>query len=63
MEKDLMLGPTDGSRRGIQCTRRSEEIRGTLKMNWHDILAASQNREQWKHLIYKAVENRKHQQQ
>jgi hypothetical protein len=56
MEKDLMLGMTDGSKRGIQCTRWSEEKQGTLKMNWHDILAATQNRAQCKHLIHKAMD-------
>jgi hypothetical protein len=63
MEKDLMLGLTDGSRRGIQCAKCSEETQGTLKMNWHDILAATQNKARCKHLIYKAVENGKHQQE
>jgi len=63
LEKDMMLGLTDGSSRGIQCARWSEEIQGTLKMNWHDILAAAQNRAQRKHLIYKVVDNRKHQQE
>jgi hypothetical protein len=63
LEKDLVLGLTDGSSRGIQGTRWSEEIQGILKMNWHDILAATQNRAQCKHLIYKVMENRKHQQE
>lgn len=44
MEKYLMLELTDGNRRGIQCARWSEETQGTLKMNWHEILAATQNR-------------------
>jgi len=55
MEKDMMLGMTDGSRRGVLCTRWSEKIQWTLKMNWHDILAATQNKSQCKYLIYKAV--------
>jgi len=63
LEKDLVLGLTDGSSRGIQGTRWSEEIQGILKMNWHDILAATQNRAQCKHLIYKVMENRKHRQE
>jgi hypothetical protein len=63
MEKDVMLGLKDGSRRGIQYARWSEEIQGTLKMNWHDILAATQNRAQCKNLIHKAVEKRKHHQE
>jgi len=63
MEKNLMLGLTYGSKRGILCARWSEEIQGTLKMNWHDILAATQNRAQCKHLIHKAMEKRKHQQE
>jgi hypothetical protein len=30
-----------------------------MTMNWHDTVNATQNRTQWRELIYKAVENRK----
>jgi len=44
IEKDLMFGLTDGSsRRGRHRTRWTDEIQGTLTMNWHDILTAMQN--------------------
>jgi hypothetical protein len=36
VEKDLMFGLTDGSRRERQCTRWTNEIQGTTTMNWHD---------------------------
>lgn len=50
MEKDLMLGLTDGYRRGKQHTRWTDKIQGTLMMNWCGILTAMQNRftRQWK---------------
>lgn len=59
MEKDLVLGLTDGYRKGRQCTTWTDEIRGALMMNWHDILTATQKRMQWRDLIYMATENRK----
>jgi hypothetical protein len=37
IEKDLMFGLTDGSRRGRHRTRWTAEIQRTLTMNWHDI--------------------------
>ena len=42
MEKDLMLGQTNGCRRGRQHTRWRDEIQGTMMMNWYDILTAIQ---------------------
>jgi hypothetical protein len=60
LEKVMMLGLTDGSRRGgRQRTKWTDEIRRTITMNWHDTINATQNRMQWRDLIYKAVENRK----
>jgi hypothetical protein len=39
-----MFGLADGSkRRGRHRTRWTEEIQGTMMMNWHDILTATQN--------------------
>jgi hypothetical protein len=61
IEKDMMLKMTSGSRREIQRTRCSDEIRGTIMKNWHDTLTAMQNKTQWRHLIYKAMENRQRQ--
>jgi hypothetical protein len=63
LEKGLMLGLTDGSRRrGRQRTKWTDEIRRTMTiMNWHDTINATQNRMHWRDLIYKAVENRKRQ--
>jgi hypothetical protein len=59
-KKDLMLRPTDGNRRRRrQHTRWTDEMQGTLMMNWCNILTAMQNRVQWRDLIYKAVENGK----
>ena len=47
LEKDLMLGLTDGSRRrGRQRTKVTDEIRRTMTMNWHDTINATQNRTQ-----------------
>jgi len=44
IEKDLMFALTDGSkRRGRYRTRWKDEIQGTLTMNWHGILNATQN--------------------
>jgi len=44
VEKGLMSGLTDGSRRiGRHRTRWTDEIQGTLTMNWHGILTATQN--------------------
>jgi hypothetical protein len=60
LEKDLMLGLTDSSRRGRQRTKWTHEIRRTMTMNWHTI-NATKNRTQWRNLIYMAVENRKRQ--
>jgi hypothetical protein len=57
LEKDLMLGLTDGSRRGRQRTKWTDEIRRTMTMTWHDTINATQNRTQRRNLIYKAVEN------
>jgi hypothetical protein len=55
-----MLGLTDGSRRrGRQRTKWTDEIRRTMTMNWHDTINATQNTTQWKDMIYKAMENRK----
>ena len=62
LEKHLMLGLTDGSRRGgRQRTKWTDETRRTMTMNWHDTINATQNRTQWRDMIYKAVENRKRQ--
>jgi hypothetical protein len=62
LEKDLMLGLTDGSRRrGRQQTKWTDEIQRTTMMNWHDTINATQNRTQSRDLIYKAMENRKRQ--
>jgi hypothetical protein len=36
-------------------------MRGTLTMNWGDNFTATQNRAQWRYLMYEAVENRKNQ--
>jgi hypothetical protein len=61
LEKDLMLGLTDGSRRGRQQTKWTDEIRRTMTMNCHDTINATPNRTQCRNLIYKAVDNRKRQ--
>jgi hypothetical protein len=42
----------------VRCT---DEIQGTLTMNGSDILTATHNTTKWRDLIYKAVENRKRQ--
>jgi hypothetical protein len=61
LEKDLMLEFTDGSRRrGRQRPTWTDEMRKTITMNWHDNKClAKQNA--MEELIYKAVENRKRQ--
>jgi hypothetical protein len=62
LEEELMLGLTDSNRRRArQWTKWTDEIRRTTMMNWHDTINATQNRMQWRDLIYKAVENRKQQ--
>jgi hypothetical protein len=62
LEEDLMLGLTDGSRRrGSQRTKWTGETRRTMTMNWHDTINVTQSRTQWRDLMYKAVENRKRQ--
>jgi hypothetical protein len=61
LEKGLMLGLTDGSRRGRQRTKWTDEIRRTMTMNRHHTINAMQNRTQWSDIIYNAVENRKRQ--
>jgi hypothetical protein len=49
LEKDLMLGLTDGSRRrGRQQTKWTDKIRRTMTMNWHDTINATLNRTQWR---------------
>jgi len=60
MKKDLMLGMTDGNRSTVHKMVRKNTR--NPENNWHNILAATQNRAQYKYLIYKATENRKHQQ-
>jgi hypothetical protein len=44
IEKVLMFGLTDGSSRsGRHRARWTDEMQGTLTMNWHDILTVIQN--------------------
>jgi hypothetical protein len=38
-----------------------DEIESSLRMNWYDIVNATHNTTQWRDLIYRAVENRKRQ--
>ena len=60
LEKDLMLGLREGSRkRGRQCTRWIEEIKKTINLEWREILNATQDRRKWRLMIHKIAESRK----
>ena len=59
MEKDLMLGHTEGTRRrGRQRTRWMREIQSTMGCSWRELLNATQDRRLWKEGVQKAVVNR-----
>lgn len=58
LEKDLMIGITEGSRkRGRRRLRWSDEIIDTLKMEWAQIIRLAESRPKWRAAVQQATQS------